>query len=430
MRGKHTRLAAVLAALALLAGACGDDGDDTASDAGSSSAAQDGTTGDGDAAGEPSDTGTLKFGSIISQSGPLAAIAQPYVDSVELAVAQINEGGGIVVGDTRYEIDLLLEDDRSDPGVATAAATGLIEDEEVKFLLGPGTSVTAPAVAQLAVPQGVIMLTPSTAVAPMLTPELVESSSQTLFLTNPSNEALADGFERAFRAAFPDAATAAILMPDSAIGQSVGPLFEQAMEAVGVEVVAYETFPAGSTDVSTPLTVIRNSNPDVLIGGVTTPEVNSMTAQTVEFDVAPALFVYNGSLNVPLVDATGSPIDRRFVTFGMPATLEILKTTGEAVAPREGVAQFASDLDAVLGRQPAGYSSPAFYLYDFVFMLADAIEQAGTTDDTAAIAEALAGMTYDGVVGPISFSEAHTAQVEGDICAVESGAIECSVLGS
>lgn len=420
----HLRIVAAFAALTLMAAACGDDDDQTAT-------VDDTATGgeDRDQSG-PTETDTLKFGAIISQSGQLAAIAQPSVDALELAVAQINDAGGIEVGDIRYEVELVLEDDRSDPGVATAAATGLIEDEDVNFILGPGTSVTAPAVAQLVVPKGVIMLTPSTAVASMLTPDQVESSSKTLFLTNSSNEELGDGFQRAFEEAFPDARTAAILLPDSGIGQSIRPLYETALDGAGVELVASETFPAGSTDVTTALTSIRSSRPDVLITGVTTPEVSAVTAQAVEFDVAPAIFVYNGSLNIPLVDATGSPIDQRFVTFGLPGTLETLKTTGEVVAPRDDVKQVAADIEEVLGHESAAYSAPALYLYDFVFMLAEAIEQAGTVDDTGKIADALAGLSYDGVIGPITFSPTHTAQIEGDVCIVEAGEIECTLLES
>ena len=419
-------LFALLLAFALVAAACG--GDDTDTDAATETTA--GGSESEAAGGEPTETGTIKFGSILSRSGQLAAIAPPFVDGVELAVAQINEEGGIVVGNTRYEVELLLEDDRSDAGVATAAVTGLIEDEEVKFVIGPGTSVTAPAVAQLAVPQGVLMFTPSTAVAPMLTPELVKSTSRTLFLTQPSVADLQAKFQEGLEAAYPDAARVAVLMPDNAIGKAVAPIYRAAAEGVGAEVVAVESYPAGSTDVSTPLTRIRGEDPDVLMAGVSVPEVNAVVKQTVELDAAPAIFTYNGSLNTPLVDATGSPIDRPFVSVGLPATLETLKSSGEVIAPIPGVSKFASDMESVLGRKPAPYATPAFYLYDFTRMLARAIEEAGTVDDTAKIAETLAAMKYEGAIGPFTFSETHTVQPQGDVCTVEAGQVQCELLAA
>jgi branched-chain amino acid transport system substrate-binding protein len=257
----------------------------------------------------------------------------------------------------------------------------------------------------------------------------VEAESKTLFLTNPSNEDLAAGMQGAFEEALPDAERVAILMPDNGIGKSIGPVYQEAVEAAGAEVVAFETFPAGATDVSTALTKIKGQDPDVLITGVSVPEVNAVTKQAVELDAAPALFVYNGSLNTPLADATGSPIDIPFISYGLPGTLETLKTSGEVVAVRPGIEQYASDMERVLGRKPQAYGTPGFYLYDFVHMLAEAIEQAGTVDDTAKIADALAALEHEGAVGSIAFSDTHTAKTLGDVCTVEAGAVECHVVG-
>ena len=55
------------------------------------------------------------------------------------------------------------------------------------------------------------------------------------------------------------------------------------------------------------------------------------------------------------------------------------------------------------------------WTYDFPWILAQAIEQAGAVDDTEAIGQALHEVTRDGLIGELTFDEANKALFGFDI---------------
>jgi branched-chain amino acid transport system substrate-binding protein len=97
MRSKRFTGVALLAAASLTLAACGgDDPDEPAPDTGAepteSAPAEGGDEGDG----------TLTIGSLLPQTGNLAFLGPPEFAGVELAVAEINEGGGVLGNPVEY----------------------------------------------------------------------------------------------------------------------------------------------------------------------------------------------------------------------------------------------------------------------------------------------------------------------------------------
>ena len=168
------------------------------------------------------------------------------------------------------------------PAVATASATQLLEDEGVNIILGPVTSVTAPAVAEYAVPRGAIMVSGSTGLVPMLTPESVDGDMKTLFNTSGDLAGIAGYMERALETGYPDATKVAALYDDGGIGSFMGPNFSTAAEALGLELVAEEVYPADATDFSSVLTTIKGAEPDVLFVCCTSTANANIAKQAIE----------------------------------------------------------------------------------------------------------------------------------------------------
>ena len=445
-------LVGVALALTLVAAACGGDDDDdgsaadteatpespavsasspaegTTADEGTS--ASEGTTGGDDttAVPEASEEAVLKIGSIFSLSGAVAPFSEGGVHAVDLAIQQINDAGGFVVGDTNYTLELVELDDRSDPAVATASATQLLEDEGVNIILGPVTSVTAPAVAEYAVPRGAIMVSGSTGLVPMLTPESVDGEMKTLFNTSGDLAGIAGYMQRALETGYPEATKVAALYDDGGIGSFMGPNFSTAAEALGLDLVAEEVYPADATDFSSVLTTIKGAEPDVLFVCCTSTSNANIAKQAIELGVAPAFMSWGGSLRPATSSAIGGPIEEPWVVVNMPGIMEVLED-GTKVAPREGELQYLDDVENVLGAEISVDEGGALYFYDYVFMLVEAMKQAGTVDDTAAIAEAMETLAFDGpTMGPISYNDAHIAQISADYCKVEDGVPSCETL--
>ena len=250
----------------------------------------------------------------------------------------------------------------------------------------------------------------------------------TLFNTSGDTSTIAKYMEQALELGYPDATKVAAIYDDGAIGTFMGPNFATAAEALGLEVVAEEVYPADATDFSSVLTSIAAAEPDVVFVCCTSTANANIAKQAIEFDAAPAFMSWGGSLRPATSTAIGEPIEQPWVVVNMPGIMEVLED-GTPVAPREGQLEYLNNVGEVLGEEISVDEGGALYFYDYVFMLVEAMKQAGTVDDTAAIADALATMTFNGpTMGDISFNDSHIAQISADYCKVEAGVPDCTTL--
>lgn len=108
----------------------------------------------------------VKLGVLFEVTGPIANFVPPLLDSVKLAVDQVNAQGGILGGGT---LSFVVADSQGTPQGAIDGATKLVNVEGVPAIVGALTSGGTIAAAQsVAVPAGVTMLSP-TATAPSIT---------------------------------------------------------------------------------------------------------------------------------------------------------------------------------------------------------------------------------------------------------------------
>lgn len=124
MKRSH-KVVAALTATALVAGGCGGDG------------------GDGD---------TMRIGAVLSLTGRYAPSAKYVEEGYKYWAEEVNKAGGI----DGKQVEVIIRDDKSDPATAATLARGLVEREDVSFLLGPygsgATETMAAVVEQLKVP--------------------------------------------------------------------------------------------------------------------------------------------------------------------------------------------------------------------------------------------------------------------------------------
>jgi len=86
--------------------------------------------------------GSVAVGILHSLSGRNAAQERPLVDAVQLAIAEINQTGGVL----GHQIQPILADGASDPAVFAAKARDLIVENQVVTLFGCWTSLSRKAV--------------------------------------------------------------------------------------------------------------------------------------------------------------------------------------------------------------------------------------------------------------------------------------------
>ena len=162
----------------------------------------------------------LKIGFLADFSGPLAEFGPAIQTGVELAIKQLNEGGGVL----GHPVQLVTGDTALDPTQATEEARRLIEVEGVHAIVGPlASSITLAVVEAVAADAGIPVISPS-ATSPQLTiaddddflfrstvsdaaqgPVLAQlaadegySNVGVLYLNDPYGQGLADAFAAAW----------------------------------------------------------------------------------------------------------------------------------------------------------------------------------------------------------------------------------------
>lgn len=88
----------------------------------------------------------IKIGLLYGLTGFAAIINKPIVQGHEVAVAEINQAGGVL----GRKLELVVRDDRTSPDVGVRMATELIQREKVDVLMGVLASNVALAVSELA----------------------------------------------------------------------------------------------------------------------------------------------------------------------------------------------------------------------------------------------------------------------------------------
>ncbi len=109
------------------------------------------------AAGVPAEAANkeLKIGFVGVTSGPAAAWGTSNVRSMQTRAAWLNETGGVKIGDTTYDINIVTFDDQKDPKRAIAGMEKMAQ-EGIHYVVGPNVDDGAAAVRPVAEKAGII----------------------------------------------------------------------------------------------------------------------------------------------------------------------------------------------------------------------------------------------------------------------------------
>ena len=90
--------------------------------------------------------GTIELGAALSATGIFASNGKNTQNGYEFAVKKINDAGGVKIGDKCYHFKIKYYDDESTPARAAQLVERLINQDKIKFMLGPYSSPLAKAV--------------------------------------------------------------------------------------------------------------------------------------------------------------------------------------------------------------------------------------------------------------------------------------------
>jgi branched-chain amino acid transport system substrate-binding protein len=333
----------------------------------------------------------IRIGASAPKTGPLAGgAAVTHWPNVELWVHEVNERGGIQVGDRQMRIELIEYDDRTSGEAAIQNMQRLATVDEVDFIVTPystGINVaTAPLIARYGYPH----ITTSAVTDGV--EEFAARWPNSFWMLGTSTE-LAEGVAEAL-AALRDAGEigdrVALVHVADAFGLELVGAGRPALEEAGFEIVYEASYPLGTQDVAPIVSGAIAAEPDAFVGFSYPLDTFALTeqAQIQGLDVA-AFYVGVGTSFPSYRDRFGD-------------VAEGVLGAGGVNVETEAMQRYRERHEEVTGAE-ADYWASAM-TYAGLQVLEQAIESAGTLDREAVIEEIRTG-SFDTVLGEIAFED-------------------------
>jgi len=303
----------------------------------------------------------VKIGTVVGFTGPLESLAPDMAGGSELAMNEVNASGNFLNGAT--VVSVRGDSTCIDAAAATAVAERLITSDGVSGIVGADCSgVTNAMLQNVAVPNGMVMVSPS-ATSPALT--TVEDNGL-FFRTAPSDarqgvvmtEVIMD---RGIK-------SVAVTYTNNDYGQGLADSFAAAFEAAGGTVTLVAAHEDGRADYSAEVGALAAAGGDALVVAGYVDQGGSGIIRAALDSGAFETFVFpDGMVSSALVENFGSEIDG---SFGQdPGTDSEGASIFETLASEagfDGTQPFAKEsYDAaaliMLAMQAAGSSNPADY---------------------------------------------------------------------
>jgi len=321
--------------------------------------------------------GAVNLGAVLPLTGSSASIGEDQRRGIELAVAKINEDGGVLGKD----LNVIVEDSAGAANSAIDAAKKLVTVDEVAAVMGEYSSGVTVPLGQYLQQEGVIHMNVGSS-----SPEIAGIGDKSFSVigldtiaSKFASEQLADrGLMKA-----------AIMVPNNSYGEGIVDPFTEAYEAAGGTVTETILYTEGQTSYRAELERIAASSPDVVLYSAYGQDSSVINQQAFEggMQETPWFGIY---LTMCTSDSAPETVENQI---GMDVNYVGPEGADYQEAYRDEYGEdFASTFSG--------------YTYDATMMLAQAIEKAGSTDADA-IAEALDGIGqgYAGVTGDITFDE-------------------------
>jgi ABC-type branched-subunit amino acid transport system substrate-binding protein len=327
------------------------------------------TTASTAAAGE---TKTLKIG----YAGWLGFfVGLDTLNGLKVTVKQINDAGGVQIGNDKYMIDLVSYDTNNDQATAVAVANKLISQDKVQFIVW--TDFFMDAILPIT-EQAHVIVCGNDLSGGNLAP--ANHYSFNTGFGNTGNSVLLGWFHKTY----PDKKSAVMAITDDMIGQATIGLFEPAFKAFGFT-YGFEKYPASATDLSALGTKIKSLNPDVML----------IAGGTFQAYAAARQAGYQGMFFNP---ATSS-VDSMVAQVGDPSVLEGLVSGASPLEFDPALTDFAQAFKQAWIAQNGKWEAPEVSGVAHFDALIAALQKAGVVD-VDKVADALAsGLEYDTPLG-------------------------------
>jgi branched-chain amino acid transport system substrate-binding protein len=399
-------LLALFFAFALIAAACGsdDDGgsDESSGDSTTTTAASDDEGGD---AAQNTGDGTFTVGTLLPETGSLAFLGPPEFAGVDLAVADINEAGGV----NGEEIPDAIQGDSGDTSTDIASQTAdRLLSENADLIVGAASSGVSLTVIDKITGAGVIQFSPANTA-----PDFTDYDDNGLYFRTAPSDVL-QGQLLGELIAGDGNATLGILALDDPYGTGLAEFVTQSFTDSGGEVVETVIYDPNATNFDAEVQQVADAQPDAVIV-IGFDESARILTSMIEKGIGPS--------DIPVYGTDGNMGNALAEQFDDPSQIAGMKGTTPLTDLSSDFTDRLDEVDPNL--EDYNYAGES---YDAVIITALAADIAGTDNPTEVAAE-INGVTkdgevcttyadclalvedgtdidYDGISGPLSFGDA------------------------
>lgn len=330
---------------------------------------------------------TIKIGIIQPLSGSVAASGNFVLNGARIAVHHINANGGVLGG---KKLELVVEDNKSNPTESSNAAEKLIVRDKVPVLIGSWgstfTLATLPKLMEYKVPMVV-----ETAGADKIT----TSGNPYVFRICPTNDMEAVSFSRHIVPLGIKKADILVVNNDWGLGSSAS--LQRIMKEKGLEIGKVLTMDHNAQDMTSQLSEIRASDADTLYVVTAVEQLTLVLKQAESLNVKHRIITLGGSQSPDqLIEHAGSAAE------GTMHNVMFAPWVLEASSDPE-TAKFFVDEWNKRKLEKAGLTE-SFRGFDAVRTVAAAINKAGEADSEK-IRKALWEIELTGLNGKIKFNK-------------------------
>lgn len=327
---------------------------------------------------------TLKLGALVTLSGAGASWGQGMMRAAELAAEDVNEEGGLEVGGTKYNVEIVAYDDAYKANEAVTAANRLVFEDEVKYIIGTVGSAPILAIQPITEENGVITMTLG------FTGQALSPEKPYTFRPNPTTAEVAQP-QIDWIVKTQGVKTVGALFPKDETGEAIAKDLSAAYEKAGATLAVTEFFERDRVDFIPLLTRIIAQGVDAIELDGNSPATAGQIVQ----------------------QARDLGFEGVILRTGGPATQEIVNVAGKAATegmfvhsafdPGVETAKAYEERFTATYNEPMNGFSPFFY--DGTKMLFQAMRDAGTVEDTEAVKTALENISdYQGILGTMNWT--------------------------
>ncbi|MEA4911796.1 MAG: ABC transporter substrate-binding protein [Oscillospiraceae bacterium] len=351
-----------------------------------------GAVSDGDTAAQ-----TIKIGFIGPLTGGTAQYGNAVYNGAKLYFDKVNAEGGV----NGMQIEYIPMDSEGDAAKAVNAYSRLVDQEGVCAIVGPVLTGETVAVAEEAAADGIPMVTASA------TGDTITDIGDTLFRT-----CFKDSFQGTKMADYMSEVlgytkVAALYNNADAYSKGLFEAFKAECTAVGIEIVAEESFATGDTDFKAQLTNITAAAPEALYFPCYYADCYMAASQAKEI-----------GLDVPFLGGDGfdglcgiEDVDPTIIE-GFVFSAHFASDAGS-----DAVKAVAADYKSQFSVEPLGFS---YLAYDAAMVIVSAIETAGSTE-WADIVAAMKTTDMDCLTGHYTFDADNNPIKQCAMTKIENG---------